>query len=127
MADNTIALDTLITKLRRSKAFVQAAAPAAAKAMGDALKETVSAGETPDGTPWVPKKDGGAPLVNAASKITVKSVGTVLVAVIPKIEAIHNQGTRRIPARQILPKGGIPPAIAAAIKQSIIAAWEASK
>lgn len=121
------ALDALISKLRRSREFIVSAAPAAAEAMQAALRATAAAGESPDGAAWAPrKKDGGRALANAANKIVVRAVGSVLLARIGWPESLHNDGTKTIPQRQILPSGEMPPAVATAVKDSLIESWKAA-
>jgi hypothetical protein len=123
MAADTSALDALITRLRRSHQFVTTAAPAAAEAMAAALRAAAASGASPDGAAWAEKKKGGRALVNAAAKIVVRAVGTVLLARIGFPESVHNVGTKVTPKRQILPTS-MPPAVAEAIKRSLIASWE---
>lgn len=119
-------LDALIAKVRRAKDFVASAAPAAAEAMQAALRATASAGTSPDGTAWPQrKKDGGNALPDAADAITVRAVGTVLVARIAFPYSIHNNGKGHAPQRQILPSGEMPTSVAEAIKQSLIDSWNA--
>ncbi len=125
---NTAGLDALIGKLRRMHDFVVSAAPAAAKAMADELKASASSGTSPDGSAWAPRrKDGAAALAGAAAAITVNAVGTSLVARLGFPYSMHTAGKGHAVARQILPVGAIPARVAAAIKQSLIASWEASQ
>ncbi len=120
-------LDGLISKLRRSREFIARAAPAAAEAMAAELRATAAAGTSPDGTPWAPRKDGGRALANAAAAITVRAVGTVLLARAQHPYGIHNAGAgKTLPRRQVLPRGGIPPRVAEAIKRALVGSWEAS-
>ncbi len=118
-------LDALIAKLRRSRDFVRQAAPAAAAAMQDALRATAAAGTTPDGAAWEPrKKDGARALAKAASAITVRAVGTVLLAKLPFPYSMHDAGHGHAPKRQILPSGSPPAAVLEAIKGALVAAWK---
>lgn len=110
----------MIGRLRRAKDFVRQAAPAAARAMGDALRSTASAGTTPLGAAWKPKKDGGRPLVHAADAIEVKSIGSVLMAKVRMPEHLHSIGNARGRVRrEIIPRAGLPPIVAEAIKKSL--------
>jgi hypothetical protein len=122
-------LDALITKLRRSKQWIESAAPAAAEAVSAELKATASAGTTPDGTPWAPrKKDGGKPLAGAAGAIESRAVGSVILTrITDKVHALHNVGNAagRV-RREIIPRA-MPARIAAAIRKSLLASWEAAK
>lgn len=125
MSVDLAALDALITKLRTARSFLQRAAPVAAQAMLGALQATADAGTTPRGQSWPARaKDGGRALAKASAAITVRAVGTFLLARLAFPETIHNAGTTRIPRRQILPSGEMPPAVAEALKNSLIASWE---
>jgi len=127
VASDLTALDNLIAKIRGARDFLVRAAPAAAAAMGDALRATASAGQTPEGQAWAPKKKGGGKaLAGAAAAIKIRAVGTVLIASIGMPEAIHNAGKRNTPARKILPTE-LPPIVADAIKQSLIETWESEQ
>lgn len=119
-------LDALIAKVRRTHDFIVRAAPAAAKAVEAELRATAAAGTTPDGTAWAERKKGGRAMANAAEAITVKAVGTVLLARLRFPESIHHKGKTNEPPRQILPNGEIPARVAEALKRSLIASWEAS-
>lgn len=118
-------LDGLIRKLRQARGFLVKAAPAAAAAMQGALRATAAAGTAPDGSPWAPRKrDGGRALAGAASAITVRPVGTVLLAKLRFPEVIHDAGNPPIlPRRQIIPHGALPETVMQAIKDALIEAW----
>jgi hypothetical protein len=123
------ALDALIRKLRRTRAFVLEAAPACAAAVAAELRASAAAGTTPDGASWAPRKaDGARALPDAASSITVKTVGSVVLATVGYPYVFHNNATvgGSTPRRQILPSGALPAALAQAIRRTLIAAWEAA-
>jgi hypothetical protein len=127
MAADTSGLEKLIAKLRASRAFIAAAAPAVADAVGAELRKTAAAGTTPTGEAWAPAKDGRRPLENAAAAIQVRSSGTTIVATLTGPEVRHNNGTAKGRVkRQILPSA-MTPAIAEAIKGALIKAWEAAR
>lgn len=92
----------------------------AAKPFAQAIEKTAAEGKTPDGEKWQPKKDGGAPLVHAAEKITISATGKVLAAKVPFPESLHNRGTKTRAKRQILPDAGdgLPPQIANVLQTS---------
>lgn len=125
MADPDLSkLDRLIASLRGARGFLVRAAPAVAKAVEAELRATAAAGTTPDGAAWAPKKDGGRALANAAAAISVRAVGTVILARLRFPESIHHKGTKRLPKRQILPEGELPANVAEAIKRTLVREWE---
>ena len=127
MADVDLSqLDALIARLRRSREFLARAAPAAAEAMQAELRASASAGTSPEGAAWAEKKGGGRALPNAASAITVKAVGTILLGRLVFPYTLHNIGKGNAPQRQVIPAGAMPPRVLAAIKRALIAAWEAN-
>lgn len=101
------AIDDMIAKMRGFPRAIEAAAPKLAEDVKAKLAEDVRAQRAPDGTPWKPKKTGGAALVNAAGKITSSAVGTVLLFKLSGPEVFHNFGTSRVPKRQIFPASGL--------------------
>lgn len=94
-------------------------ARAAAPGVQDALRATAAAGQSPEGAAWAPKKDGGAPLQNAAEAISVKAVGPIVRATLTGPTVFHHFGGGRNPRRPVLPDPGtVPPAVDKAIKKA---------
>ncbi len=126
---DTTALDAMIRKLRRTRAFILEAAPSCADAVATELRATAAAGTSPDGAAWAPRKaDGARALANAASAISVKAVGSIVLAKVGYPYVFHQkaQGSST-PRRLILPDAGVLPArLAAAVKRAIVAAREAA-
>lgn len=117
-------LDELADAFRKLETFPQDAAKIAAPLVDAALKETARAGTDPLGNPWPPKKDGGAPLKNAADHITTKAVGTVVQATLQGVEVFHHYGAG-VPRRQILPDPGtIPPRVEKALRKAADQAFD---
>jgi phage gpG-like protein len=87
-----------------------------------AVQESADAGQDPgNGGAWKPrKKDGGRALENASSAIVGTVSGNTLVLRISDHYAIHQYGTTKIPARHIIPSGGLPDLIGNAIRDGFI-------
>lgn len=116
-------LDEMVTVLERFGPGIrlQIAARAARK-LEAALKRTASAGLTPDGQPWAPKKDGaGRPYVNAAAAITAKAIDDLLLVTLAAPESFGHRGVGKtqVPRPMIPDSGsGIQPIVAAAITEA---------
>lgn len=109
-------LDEMIATFRALEKLPEDVAKAAAPGVEAAVKQTTAAGQAPDGTPWLPKKDGGRALVNAAAAVTGKAVGSVIVVAVRGVEAFHHYGAG-VPRRQIIPDPGtLPPRVAEAVR-----------
>jgi hypothetical protein len=79
--------------------------PAAADAVREYLRATTSAGTSPSGKPWAPrKKDGGKPLQNAFAAIDVRAVGKDVIVELEGEEVFHQYGAGAAPVREIIPK-----------------------
>lgn len=111
-------LDELRAALARAETLPQDAAKIAAPLVEEALRATARAGTAPDGTPWQPKKGGGAPLVHAADHIATTAVGTVVRSTLTGPDVFHHFGAG-VPRRPILPDPGtITPGVEAALKKA---------
>lgn len=121
MASNAAALaalDAYVRKLRSVDGLAVAAAPAVAEAFKEELDGQIARGQGPDGTPWQRTESGEQPLQNAAAAVTVKAVGSVIVARVEGPEAFHHRGqTRGNIRRQILPSAALPQPFTRAIKR----------
>lgn len=101
--------------------FLDRAAPAAAKAVQAAIQADLAAGKQPGGGAWKATKEGKRPLERAAQHVQTVAVGTVLLSRIVGQPHwfIHNQGTKSMPKRGLLPDAGIPAPVAAAISRTL--------
>jgi hypothetical protein len=114
-------IDEMRRRLRELARMPETSGPDLGDAMQAELVRTASAGTTPTGVPWKPKKDGGRPLANAAAAISTVAHGTVIVATLSGPTVFHHYGDSKDPKRQVLPEGGgMPPTLAAAFRQSLI-------
>ena len=89
----------MIESLARLSLLPEEAAKMAAPIVERVVKANVRAGKTPDGTPWLPKKDGGRALVNAEDHLKVTAQGTVVRVQLSGVDVIHNYGTQLGAAR----------------------------
>lgn len=116
MADGHAALERHIRRLRELDKLGERAAPAVAKALERELVANVRAGVGPDGTPWPATEDGHKPLQGASKALSVRAVGTVVVARLTGIHARHHLGAVRGGVRRpILPTKTIPEPVTKAI------------
>lgn len=107
-------------KLRGLSSAGAEVAKLAAPLVGRELKATASAGTTPDGARWAPKKDGSPALVNAAAAVEVRAIGPVVQARLVGTST-GSQTAQAIQQhrRNILPdKSTIPAAIAKALTKA---------
>ena len=120
-------LTAIIAKIRRTATLARDAAPDVADILRGFVGESIAAGRTPGGEALAPRKaDGGQPLRNAAKAITVKAVGSIVTATVMGFpELLHNRGTKRMPARRLIPESGvIPEAIAEEIRRALARRFE---
>lgn len=111
-------MDRQIARLRTLSGFVGASAPAVAVAVKRELTTQIAAGTGPDGKAWKPTKAGTPPLRGAAGALTVRAVGTVVLATLTGVEARHHLGAvKGAVKRPILPTGKIPDPVSRAIER----------
>jgi hypothetical protein len=116
MAEGHAALDAHIRRLRELDKLGERAAPKVAKALERELEANIRAGVGPDGTPWPATEDGHTPLQGAVSSLSVRAIGSVVVARISGIHARHHIGNVRGGVRRpILPSKRIPEPVTRAI------------
>ncbi len=120
MSSGAAELDAWVEKIRRLPEMIEKAAPALAVDMHAELSRTIDAGTTPTGEPWPLTKDGRVALRRASSTLTVRASGTLIVATISGRHAIHHYGTKKDPARQVLPVSGMPPTLAKAFRAGMV-------
>jgi hypothetical protein len=117
-AQGFAALDAQIRRLRSVEGLATDAAPHVAKALKEELDAQIARGEGPDGVPWVLKDDGHRPLRFAANAVTVKALGSTIVARVEGPEAYHHRGqTRGNIRRPIIPTGKLTQPFTRAIKR----------
>lgn len=76
-----------------------------------AARASASAGTSPGGDAWAPKRDGGQALDGAADEISVTASGASVVVALEGPSAIHHSGTARGGVRrQVIPDDGEIPA-----------------
>ena len=113
-ADSDMA--ALISKVRALGALPAEVAKVAAPGVGQVVKESAAGGRSPNGEAWADGKEGQRVLVNAASAVECRVIGqaTVQLRLVgnatgdQKVQSIQHWGTKRIPARPILPEAGAP-------------------
>lgn len=113
-------LDELIRRARSIPGALRAAMPQIAEAAKAQLVATASAGTTPDGKPWAPRKDGGRAMAGAAKAISVTLQGTVLLFKLVGPEVFWHFGVRGAPPRHVIPVGSMPARIGNAIRLGFV-------
>lgn len=111
-------LNDMIAQVQALGGLPEDVAREAAPLVQEAARLTARAGQTPDGKAWPAKKDGGAPLVNAANAIKATADGKVITIRLSGPEVFHNSGVgKTTPKRKIIPEAGdpIPPVVAEAL------------
>lgn len=122
-----MSLDSIIEKIRALGTLPTDIARAAAPLVEAESKRTASAGTTPWGEAWKPRKADGQPaLQNAAAAVTVTASGPKVVIALAgtssgsaKVQAIQNASRQIIPKHTTKKGGGnegIPPGIARAVE-----------
>lgn len=113
------ALQAEIDRLQNfPKAFIAEAAPKVAQALDTDLRAHIAAGQAPDGTPWPKTAEGAMALRGAGKALTVRVLGTRILAKLTGPEALHDRGqVRGKVRRQILPSSRLPDGITRAIRQ----------
>ncbi len=118
------ALTAFASRVRSLKQLGTLAARIAAPELQRVVRETASAGTTPDGKPWPLTKKGTAPLAHAADAVTARAIGTVLEMIVRGHYHLHHSGIARGRVlRQIIP-AAITPRIADVLRRSAAKAFE---
>jgi hypothetical protein len=118
----SVSIDDLITRVRSvGKDLLAKAAPDIAVAVQEDLQRTITAGTSPDGEQWAPRKsDGSKPLQHAADQLGVAAVGTTVYVRLAGPAVRHNFGRARGKVvRQVIPQNKLPDAMRAAIGEVI--------
>jgi hypothetical protein len=118
------ALDSMIESVRAAGRLIEDAAPEVAKAVEAQLRSTAAAGQSPNGTPWAPKKKGGGrALVNAAGAISVAAIGSVILVKLVGKTVFHHFGAQGKPRRQVIPVGTMPKQLGNAVRLGFVPVW----
>lgn len=123
----TQALDSFIRSLKAldGETLERRTAQLAAPLLDDAVKKTASAGTTPAGAPWQPKKRGGGqPLADAASHIATRAYGPVVRQTLTGPTVFHHFGNEKDPERQVIPSSAEDPPVASALAQAAQQAFD---
>lgn len=119
------ALDEQIRRLRSLKAVGAEVAPKVAEALRTELESQIAEGVGPGGKPWKLTKAGKVPLRNAAAALSVKAVGSAVIARLTGPTALHHLGAAAGHIRRaILPTRKLPDRAVAAIKKVILQHFE---
>jgi hypothetical protein len=120
-------LDAMIERVKSLGELPETIAAAAAPLVEDAVRKTASAGTTPDGEAWAPRKADGSPaLRNAAQAVHASARGTLVVLELgatstgsAKVQAIQNA------QRPILPRSGsdLPATVLGAVQKAATSSW----
>lgn len=126
------AMDQMVARVAALAELPARTAEEARAAVEGAAKASASAGTTPEGETWAPRKsDGGRPLVNAASSIVVRVVkaalGTTLQVVVRGHHFFHTagKGSGKKAHRKIIPDATdtVPASYAEAIRGAAAVAF----
>lgn len=121
------ALDEMIASFRQMSQLPERVAERVAPALEAKLKATASAGTSPDGKPWAPKKDGGRAMPNAAQAISVRAIGPTVRVTLSGPEVFHHYGRGSTEVRRpIIPDSGagMPPVVADILEEESAKAFE---
>jgi hypothetical protein len=119
------ALDAMIAKIKAVGLIPTEVAPQIADALHSILDANIAAGVGPDGKPWPLTKKGEKPLKNASAALTVRAVGSVVLAKLTGPTALHHLGIARGHIRrQILPSSRVPGPMTAAVKAVLTKAFQ---
>jgi hypothetical protein len=120
VAGNSTAFHRLrrqIDRVRSLGELPEAIAAEAATELDRQLRQQIAAGQGPDGKPWQPTADGRTPLRNAGDGLTVRAVGSVVLARLTGSAVRHHLGTARGRIkRQVLPSARMPQRMTATLR-----------
>lgn len=120
MAEGAAVLDSWIARLRELPKFADRAAGEVAPVLEQELLANVANGVGPDGQAWPLTQDGRVALQGARRGLTVRAVGSVVVARLEGIYARHHRGAVRGGVRRpILPSGKTPATIVRAVREVV--------
>lgn len=96
--------------------------PELARVIYDELKATITAGETPEGEKWAPRKKGNAPvLTNAVDALKVAAVGSRVYVRLVGVETRHHRGRAKGGTRRqvIISSKSFPPRMRERMREAI--------
>lgn len=124
---NHIQLNRIIGKLGElGPQYVTRAMPHVQSEVRRLLQQQITAGTTPDGTPWpLRKADGGKALQDAYKAVTTEIVGHTLIVRVGGVEGRHHHGQIKGKVkRQILPwRRDVPATWARALRGVLDSLW----
>lgn len=117
--DADATLSAFIARLRSLPRLAEEVAREAAPLVERAARSNAERGLDPEGKPWAPTKDGKRPLQHAAEALTAKATGAIVELVLVGHHVVHHYGTKRMPARRIVPDAGagVPKHLADAMRE----------
>lgn len=99
------ALSAHIARIRTLPALAKRVLPKVAREVARETEAQIARGESPDGQPWQPTKDGRTPLRGAARAVRVAVEGGSIVVSVEGYHALHHMGRARGGVRrQIIPR-----------------------
>lgn len=112
-----VVLRNMIDELAQLDGMAVLTAEETAPLVEQAMRANAAAGVAPDGTPWAArKKDGGRPMVNAASHITARALAKSVQIVLRGVDVFHHLS--KSTPRPVIPTKGsalLPPFLRAAM------------
>ena len=115
------ALADLSARLRAVPGVLERVVPLLANDVDSYLRECAAAGIDPDGTPW-PKTELGRKAQITGTKIKTGVIGSRIYVRVTGHDAMHSTGTARgQKVRGLLPRGPIPPKLAARMRATVLA------
>lgn len=119
-------LDSMIETIRELPNLAPKMAPAAAQAIGDAVRADLAAGRDPGtGEAWAPTKDGGKPMKGAAGALQVTVAGSKVTLTMGPPYVFHHFGVRGAEARRVLPVR-MPVKLGDAVRLGLVRPWRGS-
>jgi hypothetical protein len=120
-AQGFAAIDDMIRRVRGLPDAFDEAAPEIARMAKRETDRAIDESHSLDGKPWKPTKAGTKPLAYAAKAVRTYVDGQWVIIELSGYEVFHNYGTKRVPARPILPSvDGMPLKLGIAIRKGIV-------
>lgn len=118
-------LDEMVAACRAAGRLATDAAPEVARSVEASLKASAAAGTTPTGEPWSSRKrDGGRAMAGAASAVSARSIGSVVLIKLTGPEVFHHFGSPPSkPSRQVIPVGSLPAKLGNAVRLGFVTPW----
>lgn len=121
MSDPIAQLTEIADRIRGIPSAIDAAIPHLVSEVDDYLQECAARGVDPDGVPWIKTERGRTPKITGATR-TVAAVGSTIYVRVAAHDAMHSKGSARgSKIRRLVPAGPVPPALAARMRQIIVA------